>query len=1103
MAVPLSAPTTPFVAELRLLGDVSVVRDDGGEVVLRRRQPRAALALLALERHRTVSRSEIADLLWIDELPPHWAGAVRGVVSKVRSFLEEASLGELLVTGAGGWQLDLRVGPGVSLDVERVRCAVEAAEASVRRCGARGPAVPDGVCVDAELTGLVAATSALADELAPGAQGLWVEQARDALSRLRRRGLVALVDLAGRVGRDDLAVEAADALLRADPYSDAAARALVEALERIGDRTGAVERAGAFESRLADELGVEPETRTIEVFATVRDGGRRRSATATPRSRPWTGADAAFVGRTSELGVLHDVWAEVLESASARAVLLLGEPGAGKTRLAAEVARGPGIGKVLWGRCSPHGRTRFDPVIEALERAGGGPSRLGPLVGGAVADAERGELFRELAGAVCSIADRPTVWVIDDVHWANEDTLALLAHLTDSLRNLPVLVVLTARATHGDVASMLETMAREVPTTTVHVRGLDPAAVADLLAAAGIVEWATLAERVWARTGGNPFFVHELVRAADADGRLDPESMPATLRSWINQRIAALGPGPGEVLAAASVLGHDLDLDVLAATIGRPSAEVLRDVEPLLVSGLLVEPDSEHGPDLAFAHALTRHAVDDGLARTRRHHLHAAVADAVLRCRSDARPADVATHLASAGPRADARAVPAMLQAGEEALAATAWSTASSWFEDVLSRRPDPGPERIDALIGVGAARRGLGQRTEARTALAEALETAPRSGSARQIALATLRMVGGGARGVADDLPDADRAALLRRAIGELGSDDDDLRIPLQLELALALLLTDRDAERRDLAEDALKRARSLGRDDLLGRALVGHRLAHHGPDAAERRLAEVTEVLAIDARLRSHDVTATALMSLHEDALLVGDRPRARAALAEAEQLVEAAGHPYWRWVVGTWHVLGAIIDGRLEDAEAAAFEAVALQAEHPEATACLGVNLVDIRLFQWRSGEVIDLLEAAVVGNPHIPAYRAVLALCLAEAGDLELAESRYQSFSRGRFEAVPDDTNRLLSLAVLADVAATIGDVDGALLLRDLLAPHATRQVVLNCFAGGGAYWGPVATQLGRLELLLGDRDAAVGHLAAARTSAEAFGAPLALARIPEL
>lgn len=1113
-AAPLSrAPEPdPAVAVIRLLGDVSVRRDDAAPVTLRRGQARMALTLLVMERHRVIGRSEIAEQLWPTGLPPHWEGAVRGVVSKVRSFLDSGDLAGILVSTGDGWRLDVD-DTVLTVDVDRCRTTIEEAEQQIRRASS-----PNASDMPVALEGLAHATARLAGELAPGAPGLWIDTAREGLGRLRRRGLTALVELAGRAGRTDLVVEAADALVRVDPYSDAAARALVEALHRTGDRTAAMVQADAFAQRLRDDLGVDPEAATLDLFSHVRSGesldhSSRPVASGRTARRPRRGlppvpgaaSEGPLVGRVSELATIAALRDEVERTGRSRAVLLLGEPGAGKSRLAAEVVRRDTGTRALWGRCSPDRRTSFEPVLESFADV----APFGGVFDEATADrpgaADRTRLFRRMADAVRDQITDPTVWVLDDLHWANPDTTALLTHLADSIAALPALLVLTARTGEDHVAAMFESVARAIPTTTVRLTGLDVAEVAEMLTAAAVEAPSRVAEEVREWTGGNPLFVRELVRGAGRGGRIDPGIVPGSIQSWIDQRVATLDRGPRDVLAGAAVLGSGLELDLLARVLGRPSSEVLDDLEPLLRADLLVEVGeatdggNDAGAEVAFAHALTRDAVLAGLTQVRRHHLHRCAAMAIADLRVGDGVAAVASHLALAGPQVDA--IPAMLSAGDEALAAMAWSAALSWFDDVLRRRPDPGPERIDALIGEGAALRGLGQRAEARAALLEARDAAACDGTGRQVALASLRLVGGGARGVSDDLSDDRRAAILCTALDGLGPDDDDLRIPIQLELALALLLTDEADRRRELAGDALVRARRQERPDLLARALLGQRLAHHGPEAADRRLAETAEVLALDMARLPFDVSMAALMSLHEDSLLVGDRPRARRALADAEQLASTSGHPYWRWVVGTWQVIDRILDGHLAEAEALAFEVAPLQADHPESTACVGVNLVDIRLFQGRAGEVVELLAGAAEENPHIPTYRAVLALCRAESGDIDGATDDYDVFARTGFAEIPDDTNRLLCLAVLADVAATIGHRTGASVLYELLTPHAGRQVILNCFGGGGAYWGPVATQLGRTAALLGDTDVAAAHLRSARRHAEAFDAPLALARIP--
>jgi hypothetical protein len=145
-------------------------------------------------------------------------------------------------------------------------------------------------------------------------------------------------------------------------------------------------------------------------------------------------------------------------------------------------------------------------------------------------------------------------------------------------------------------------------------------------------------------------------------------------------------------------------------------------------------------------------------------------------------------------------------------------------------------------------------------------------------------------------------------------------------------------------------------------------------------------------------------------------------------------------------------------------------------------------------------LDLLAGAADASPHIPCYRAVLALCAAEAGDTALAERSYDCFRTTAFAGIPEDTNRLLTLVVLADTAVQLGDAPSTDVLRDLLLPSAGLQAILNCYGGGGAYWGPVAHQLGRLAALAGRPDEAGPWFARAETAARDLGAKAALDRI---
>ena len=298
-------------------------------------------------------------------------------------------------------------------------------------------------------------------------------------------------------------------------------------------------------------------------------------------------------------------------------------------------------------------------------------------------------------------------------------------------------------------------------------------------------------------------------------------------------------------------------------------------------------------------------------------------------------------------------------------------------------------------------------------------------------------------------------------------------------------LVLTDAKEERDALAERCLREARRGDDPDALAVALQARRIALMGPAGTPARVADGREALALPPGTVAPERVVAAHLALVEDLIEMGDRAGIDAAIEAARAEAERLAHPYWSWATTSWRALVAVIDGRLEEAEALAFEAFAFQtpADHPEAAAALGVTLVDIRLFQDRAGEMLDLLRDAADQNPQIPAYRAVLALCCTSAGDLPGARTAYGQLAARGFR-LPPDSNWLLAIAVLADAAATLADADGARTLKGLLEPFADRHVVLNCFGGGGAYWGPVAHHLGRLEAVLGNVASARSRLESA-------------------
>jgi hypothetical protein len=211
-----------------------------------------------------------------------------------------------------------------------------------------------------------------------------------------------------------------------------------------------------------------------------------------------------------------------------------------------------------------------------------------------------------------------------------------------------------------------------------------------------------------------------------------------------------------------------------------------------------------------------------------------------------------------------------------------------------------------------------------------------------------------------------------------------------------------------------------------------------------------------------------------------------------------------PYWSWALATWRVIELLLDGCLDDAEVAAGRAAATAPDAAVGMACFGVNLVAVRAYQGRVGEMVDMLRQAADDSPFIPCYRAVLAFALAESGRHDEAAVELRHLSADRFASVSHDTNRLLTLAMLAEVVVRLDDVEAACDLWPLLEPYAGRYVVLNCYGGGGTVWGPVSALLSGLALVRGDHDDVAGWAERALDEVEhvgdlAFAARLGVAR----
>ncbi|MFN8037900.1 MAG: BTAD domain-containing putative transcriptional regulator [Acidimicrobiales bacterium] len=1146
-----------------------VLTGPAGSTEVRGAQPALLLARLVLGRPVALDRDELAELLWPDELPSHRAGAARQIVSRARRALVAVDLDPgRLTSDAGVVALDL-ADVDAQVDVEEALADVEAAAAALadgRRDDARGRAA--------------AALAVLGQPFLPASSGPWVEAWRARLAAAHRRAEQIEVEALLADGAVGEATERALALAAADPTDEPAARLLMRVHEAAGNRAAALAVFEQLRRRLDDDLGIRPSPETEALHLHLLGDAPAPSPTSVleplrvPRAATGGGP---FIGRAAERAALSAAWRRVVDGSRLEVVVVEGEAGIGKTRLAAELAvevAGAG-GRVLWGPAAPVGGPPRHPLgvlvdaVLAHDPAAG--SVLAPFAGDlatigvdlgsagvaapspvddAIADARLG---RALAAAFDRGFAVPALLVADDLQLVADDALAALHDVVVGAADRPVLVVVTARHVRGGAARVLSSWERVAPVARLSLPGWTAAEVAEAIGAAGFgdgpdpvgvgpaspaatdgvvaeIGSAALVDVVRDRTAGNPLFVTQFVRHAQRSGAgLDVEALPAAVADVVDRRVAALDPADASVLGLAAVIGGEVPVPLVEDCAATPAA-VVDQLERLGTEGFLVEEAAER---FSFIHEVVREAVVAGLGPTRAGRLHRRVADALVA--ADAEPSAVAAHLVAAGPGAGEEATWWAVAAGNAALRAAAWSDAAARFTWALAEGPAPAVG-VPARIGLGRARRATGDREGARQVLEEAIELASAHQLVPELAAATLSLVGGGGRGVAVDLADDERASLLRRALDALdalGPDagrstgapsetapstappsttapstvsrrpalvpsTDALLVDVLGELALALVLTEHVDERESLCARALGVARASGDPGLVAGALVTRRIGLMGPDHTVERATEAAEVRAMPTAEVAVERRLAALLGLVEDHVELGRRTVVDDAMAEARRLADDLDHPYWSWATSCWEVLLRMVDADLEPVEGEAFAALAHQADHPEAMAALGVQLVDLRLFEGRSGEMVDLLAEAADANPHIPAYRATLALCAAEAGDDATARAVLEHFAGAGF-VVPRDSNELLAVSVLGDACATVGADEHAAALFDRLAPWSDRHVILNCYGGGGAYWGPVALVRGRLARRLGRSEEAAGLLAAAEAAAVAFGAPWFVAR----
>jgi hypothetical protein len=819
---------------------------------------------------------------------------------------------------------------------------------------------------------------------------------------------------------------------------------------------------------------------------------------------------SAWVGRHATLRRLREA-AGRAEAGETGLVLISGEGGIGKTRLVAELARRkPGF-EVLYGRCDEEELFPFGPWIDMLrprlarlsepelaELVKGAPelARLLPEIRERLPDlaalAATGDpqaQRRQLFGAVVAVVRRlaaagPVLLIVDDLHWADRSSLLLARHLARE-RLGAVLIVATFRDSELHPGHpLLELLAelergRELP--RFRLEGMDEREVAELIGD-GAEEGAVAA--IHAETGGNPFFVKQLVRhLAEQDGAT-PAGVPEGVRDVINARVGRLSAHAGRVLGIAALIGRDFDLDLLEQVADLPEDALLDVLDAAVRGALLTEVPSTPGR-YSFAHALLRTTLEAELSAARRARLHLRIGEAIERLHGslhEAWTAELARHFGAAGPRAAERAVASAERAADQARSRLAYDEAVRLLEGAAAiRRADEHVDRAELArleTSLAAAQADAGQWEAARASFFRAADAARDAGAPDAFARAALGHAGGTWEQYG--VEDAENVALLEEALERLPADDSQMRARVLARIAVhrTMLLDVPEAEARAIADEAVAMARRMGRgwpnDQTLAATLTGALHTRWRPGRAAERLELAAELIdlteeheAIVCAADAHVWRAGALLEL-------GRLDEADAHLARHSAHASASQQPACLIHRDGMRAMRAALVGDYERGSAFARQMSEL-AEREEAA---GRLLTPIHA-QLRGTNLLSLLNERGELGPHAPFFARLarqiappgwlpaLAWAHVQGGRPDAARELIYDMSEDGFASTPRDSNFVARIAQVAHAVIELGEAELAARVEPLLAPLSSFWVVLGPSA---CTLGPVAYSVGALQLL---------------------------------
>ncbi len=867
---------------------------------------------------------------------------------------------------------------------------------------------------------------------------------------------------------------------------------------------------------------------------------QRHMAWPPPERGAPSGDGFALSGRDAELLSISEALTDA-DRGRGRAFLIAGEPGIGKTTLceaATELGKREGF-RTFWGAAwESGGAPALWPWVQVLrdiiatsaaenvlEKLPGSHratlARLVPEI--SVDEVQQPEIeteqarfamFDAVARLLHAVADEaPLAIVLDDMHAADVASVLLLRFVARDIRGMRAVVMANYRESEArgrpEIWDALRDSARDA--TSLPLEGLEADDLSEMIESTlGMKPSGALLTAIHELTGGNPFYVDEIIKLLQREGSIEQRidltrsvlPVPDSVSATVLRRMAPLPEEVRDVLQVASVLGREFDDDVLAAVSGQTTTAVRAALDVARAEDVVVRHATAARRYL-FAHALFRESLYDALTEQQRSLCHLQIAE-ILEARMDASGssvAEVAHHYLAAGDLADLRKTfDHAVAAGRRAREMLAFEEAADFFERaslLIEETQASAEEKGDVLVALGDALLRSGKIPEGKQVLDRAIEHARTTGAGSVLVSAVLAV---GYLPIEGGVVDRELIQLSREAIELLGSDDDVIRARLMARMAGEYMFAREEREireREELVRESISLARRGGsKRDVAHLLRFGIGLL--SPDTSEECFHIANEILDLGEELDDPEFLYSGHLRRLTYFLEFGQASELFQGIDAMSSAARKVRHPVAMWGSAAVRAMHATMRGDFEAAEREAAEALDVGSDFPNA---LGANIIQSYLMRWERDIPADLLPILQIGGEQRPgirdAWKSAEVGLLARVGRTEEARAGLSELV-DRVASAPKNSLWLSLHSAFGVAVSLLDDARGAEVAYEALLPYQER-VSHTPMGGPVVCWGAISLTLAQCARVLKRWDDAIGHFEAAVEMHARLGARPYLAR----